>query len=336
MRASSCSARAGTLTSKLGGQRRLERGLLDAQPVGVGRDHPQLALRGRDEDAGEHRPRLVPRGRAGDLQRGRRRTRRPAARPRTSASGSGNGGKSSVRSVRMWKVALPETSSTSCSAARSSSETVGAGQRADDVDDQPGRQDDDALAGDLRLERDPQADVHVGGAQLAAIRRRGELDAGQRLDRAAGRGDPADRLQLSEQDVSLEGDLHDEYLRRKVEVIGRIEAVEKCAFVRNERGSCRSRRTGKCVSSRGRLVARGACRRARGARRQLRSVSFIRSETRLQACRTVAWLRPPNASPIVVQRGVGELAREMDGHLARPGDPGGAAGRDELRRRESS
>ena len=31
-------------------------------------------------------------------------------------SGSGNGGKSSVRSVRMWKVAFPETSSTSFSA----------------------------------------------------------------------------------------------------------------------------------------------------------------------------------------------------------------------------
>ena len=32
-----------------------------------------------------------------------------------SGSASGNGGKSSARSVRMWNVALPETSSTSCS-----------------------------------------------------------------------------------------------------------------------------------------------------------------------------------------------------------------------------
>ena len=44
-----------------------------------------------------------------------------------SVSGSGNGGKSSLRSVRMWKVALPETSSTSCSAERSSSDTPAAG-----------------------------------------------------------------------------------------------------------------------------------------------------------------------------------------------------------------
>ena len=45
----------------------------------------------------------------------------------SSALGSGNGGKSSVRSVRMWNVAPPEISSTSCSAERSSSETSAAG-----------------------------------------------------------------------------------------------------------------------------------------------------------------------------------------------------------------
>ena len=37
-----------------------------------------------------------------------------------SPPGSGSGGKSSARSVRMWKVAEPETTSTSCSAGRSS------------------------------------------------------------------------------------------------------------------------------------------------------------------------------------------------------------------------
>ena len=39
-----------------------------------------------------------------------------------SGSGSGNGGKSSPRRVRMWNVALPATTSTSCSAERSSIE----------------------------------------------------------------------------------------------------------------------------------------------------------------------------------------------------------------------
>ena len=42
-----------------------------------------------------------------------------------------------------------------------------------------------------------------------------ELDPGERLDRAAGRGNAADRLELSEQDVSLERDLHDEYLKKE-------------------------------------------------------------------------------------------------------------------------
>ena len=46
---------------------------------------------------------------------------------RPSSSGSGKGGKSSRRSVRMWNVALPATISTSCSALRSSSETLSPG-----------------------------------------------------------------------------------------------------------------------------------------------------------------------------------------------------------------
>ena len=41
-----------------------------------------------------------------------------------------------------------------------------AGQRPDDVDEQPRRQHDGAVADDLALERDAEADLHVGGAQL--------------------------------------------------------------------------------------------------------------------------------------------------------------------------
>ena len=48
-------------------ERALERRLLHRQAVRVGRDHPQLLAGGGDEDAGEDRPRLVARGRAGDL-----------------------------------------------------------------------------------------------------------------------------------------------------------------------------------------------------------------------------------------------------------------------------
>ena len=58
-------------------QRRLERGLLDAQAVGVRRDHPQVRARRRHEDAGEDRPRLVARGRARDLGDGLHERLRP-------------------------------------------------------------------------------------------------------------------------------------------------------------------------------------------------------------------------------------------------------------------
>ena len=88
-----------------------------------------------------------------------------------SPPGSGSGGKSSARSVRMWNVAAPETTSTSCSAGRSSNVAVRARQRARDVEHEAGRQHDRALALDLGLQRNAQADLHVGGAQLGAGRR---------------------------------------------------------------------------------------------------------------------------------------------------------------------
>ena len=66
-----------------------------------------------------------------------------------------------------------------------------AGQRAHDVDEQPRRQHDGALADDLALERDAQPDLHVGGAQLDAAVAGDHLDAGERLDGAARRGGAA-------------------------------------------------------------------------------------------------------------------------------------------------
>ena len=233
----------------------------------------------------------------------------------------------------MWNVALPETSSTSCSAARSSSETLGGGQRADDVEQQPRRQDDDALADDLGLERNAQADVHIGGAELAAPRRRRELDAGQRLDRAAGGGDSADRLELREQRVALERDLHDEYLRRDLAVIGRIEAVENCAFGRSERDSSCCQRTGKSVKSVGRLwLGRGL---PSSSSSSLPQSLIVRRCGRRRACRRGARSRgcARRMPADRLERGVGELAGEVDRDLAGPGDPRGATGARRARRR---
>ena len=83
-----------------------------------------------------------------------------------------------------------------------------AGQGADDVDDEPRRQDDGALADDLALERDAQADLHVGGAQLDPALGREHLDAGERLDGAAGGCRARDRLKLAEERVAPGRDLH--------------------------------------------------------------------------------------------------------------------------------
>ena len=137
-----------------------------------------------------------------------------------SASGSGKGGKSSARSVRMWNVALPETSSTSCSAARSSSETCGEGSgRTTSSSSRAGRTTTPSRATSASTGTRRPTSISVARSSQP-FEDAGELDARERLDRAARRGDAADGLELSEQGVALEGDLHDEYLRRKVEVIG--------------------------------------------------------------------------------------------------------------------
>ena len=87
-----------------------------------------------------------------------------------------------------------------------------AGQRADDVDEQPRRQHDGAVADDLALERDAEADLHVGGAQLDGAALGGQLDAGERLDGAAGGGRAGHGLQLREQVGAGSRDLHVEVM----------------------------------------------------------------------------------------------------------------------------
>ena len=116
-----------------------------------------------------------------------------------SPDASGKGGKSSPRSVRMWNCAEPETISTSCSAERSSIETSEAGSARTTSSVRRAGTTHGALALDLRLERDAQADLHVGGAQLDAAALRDDLHAAQRLDGRARGGDTGDGLQLREQ-----------------------------------------------------------------------------------------------------------------------------------------
>ena len=76
---------------------------------------------------------------------------------------------------------------------------LGARQRADDVEQQAGRQDD--VPGRLHLcgQRQAQADLHVGGPQLAAVVAGVQLNAGERLHGAARGGDASGGLQFLEE-----------------------------------------------------------------------------------------------------------------------------------------
>src|SRR6202042_983980 len=105
-------------------------------------------------------------------------------------------------------------------------------QQADDVEQKARRQHDGALADDLRLEWNPQSDVHIGRLELTAVGRCAKLNARQRLDRTARRRDSAHGLELSKQSLAVAGDLHDEYLRWDLEVIGDVSVLT------NRRSAC--------------------------------------------------------------------------------------------------
>ena len=79
-----------------------------------------------------------------------------------SGSGSGKGGKSSARSVRIWKVALPDVIATSCSAAREFERRRRSGQRTNHVEQKTGWENNDDVAPDLCLQWDPETYVHLG------------------------------------------------------------------------------------------------------------------------------------------------------------------------------
>ena len=125
-----------------------------------------------------------------------------------SPSGSGNGGKSSERSVRMWNVAEPPTISTSCSVGRSSSVTSSPGSaRTTSTTRRAGRTTEPSRT-TSPFERDAQADLHVGGAQFDPALRSEHLDSGERLHGAARGRSARDGLKLSEERVAPGRDLH--------------------------------------------------------------------------------------------------------------------------------
>ncbi len=200
----------------------VEHRLLHRQAVGVGRDHPQLLPRRRDEDAGEDRPRLVARGRPGDLADrlderlrrhgddgvaagvGERREVLAAQRPDVEGGGARHDLDVLLRGAQLDRHGVGR-------------------QRPRHVEGQAGGEDGGAGALDLGLEGNAEPDLHVGRAQLDLAVLGHDLDAGERLDGAAGGGDARDGLQLSEQLVCRSLQLHDGYLREMEGVIGAVD-----------------------------------------------------------------------------------------------------------------
>ena len=202
-----------------GRQRGLERRLLDAQAVGVGGDHPQLR-----SEAETRMP--VSTGRVSSREaepatfwRGRDERRRRGAR-RRSASGSGNGGKSSPRSVRMWKRGVAGDELDVLLGGAELERHLRGRQRADDVEQQASREHDGALAATSASSgtRRPTSMSVARSSQPSCVAASWTPESAWIALRVE-----ATRLTVCscrEQSVALERDLHDEYLRREVEVIG--------------------------------------------------------------------------------------------------------------------
>ena len=163
----------------------VDRGLLHRQPVRVGRGHHELAALEADEDAGQHRARLVARRRAADA---RDRLEQRLARRRVKRRGVDLGQPREVLGrVRVQPVARRAARRRATHALlgavldrdlarRAAGATMSTSSR-------PGH-DDGALALDLRVERRAQRELHVGRGERRARRPAAlQQDAGEDLHR---------------------------------------------------------------------------------------------------------------------------------------------------------
>src|SRR5206468_766162 len=88
-------------------------------------------------------------------------------------------------------------------------------------------EDGRARPGDLGLQWNAEADLHVGRPQLDAALIRRDLHAGQRLHGAARRRDAGDRLKGREEVRARAGDLHLDSLSIRTGFIGAVSSRDK-------------------------------------------------------------------------------------------------------------
>ena len=186
-----------------------------------------------------------------------------------SPPGSGSGGKSSARSVRMWKRAVPPTISTSCSAGPQLERDVAAAQRADDVEQQAGREHDRARALDLAASsgtRRPTSMSVARSSTPASPSPARDLDAGERLHGAARRRDA--RRPSAAGRAAPAVDVDNFTMNTSWRWIGVVGAVEMCDRSRREAAPC------------GRCGAQSPCTRALGVCQSRRSAPVARRGVR--------------------------------------------------------
>ena len=151
IRASSCSARAGMIASSSGSVA-VDRGLLDGEPVRVGRRHHDLARLEAHEDPGEHRAALVTRRAAADAGDGLdQRVAVDGVQRRGVDVGQAREVLGRVRVQPVVRRAGRDDDDRLLGTVLDRHLAVG--QRARDVEQQPARHDRHAFAGDLRLDR---------------------------------------------------------------------------------------------------------------------------------------------------------------------------------------
>ena len=179
-------------------------GLLHGEPVRVGRGHDDLPRLEADEDAGQHGPALVTRRAAADT---RDRLEQRVAVDRVQRAGVDLGQPREVLGrVRVQAVGR--------AAGRDDDHRLvgmvldrdlAVGQRPRDVEQQAAGNDDRAFAGDVRVERRAQRDLHVGGREMQLAAFRAELDPAQHEHGRAGRDAARDDGELGRELVLGDG-----------------------------------------------------------------------------------------------------------------------------------
>ena len=183
-----------------------ELGLLDREPVRVGRDHDELAGLEANEDPRQHRARLVTRGGARDTVDGLEQ-RLAVDRVQLRVDGRQAREVLGVEDVQARVVGAGDDLHRPLLGPVLDRD-VALGEQARELDERLAGDDDGAVSLDLRVERRPQRQLHVGGGERQRLAVDAEEDSGEHLDGAAGRDGTGDHAQLGDELVAGDADLH--------------------------------------------------------------------------------------------------------------------------------